>query len=196
MKHIKLSILASILFMALGNDVVAQYSEENPNRDSTSHNKFLPEDFKDKLSFCFQVGVPIFGIPPIDLGAQLGYSLHEKLTAGLQFNFVSTPISGGGNKFYTYYGPSLFARGFFTSNVFLTAEAGIMNMPYFPVINTQNPEIKRTWDKLVLVGFGYKRGVFGDNSYTYASILYQVMPSSDSNSPYFAPLVLKSGIVF
>ena len=81
--------------------------------------------------------------------------------------------------------------------IFITTEAGIMSMPYFPNVNTSNPVLKRDWEKIILVGMGYKRGLLGDDSYTYATLLYQVIPKGfENNSPYLFPLILKTGIVF
>ena len=196
MKHLKFLLTAIVLSLYSGNLLYGQYQEDTPVRDSANQG-FFPPDFKDKLCFGVQAGLPIFGTPPIDIGIQAGYKFHENFTGGIQINFISTPIVNSNNKFYGFYGPSIFARGFFTKMIFITTEAGIMSMPYFPNVNTSNPVLKRDWEKIILVGMGYKRGLLGDDSYTYATLLYQVIPKGfENNSPYLFPLILKTGIVF
>lgn len=199
MKHKIITLAFLGLFLTLTNISFAQYSEDTPDRHkkkSAPSDDENEDDSKNKIIYGLQVGIPMFYIPPIDFSVQVGYKPHAKVELGGQLNLISTPIATG-SRFYGFYGPGAFARLFFTDMIFATTEFSYMNMPSTPVSNIANPVVTRSWNPLGLVGFGYKKGMMSENSYTYGTILYQVMPSLQSDvSPYFYPLIIKTGIVF
>lgn len=196
----RLFICWSLLFclLSIATSAFGQYSEDTPERHKSRSNQKDEgkEDEKLNLIYGLQVGIPMFYIPPIDFSAQVGIKPHNRIELGGQITIIASPLSNN-SKLYGYYGPGMFARLFATEMIFLTGEFSYMNMPIMPVANVANPVVIRNWKPLGLVGFGYKKGIMGNESYTYGSILFQILPNSASEfTPYFSPLVVKTGIVF
>ncbi|MSQ78441.1 MAG: hypothetical protein EXR21_02025 [Flavobacteriaceae bacterium] len=186
--------LTVALLLLTSVPVFAQYTEERQH-DTTTENgwsKLGSGIKKEDLFLGVDYGITINpSSNPVDLGLIGGYRFNDKVSAGVNLNYL---LYGklGFTKYESGFGGGIFARAFLGNVVFFHAQANYMNL-----VQIQNFQRVRESSPIFLVGGGYKRGGFSidNSSYSYVSILFQANYKIET-SPYFIPVILKGGFIF
>ena len=173
-KHAFKEVILSVSLFALS--LISYCQEEGYNFENVRRGFD-----KDRIYFGGNLGSFQFGqITSFDLSPMIGYRLTDKFSTGIGVSyqyFRSNP-----DHFTTdIYGGRIIGNYIINDYLIAQAEGEVLSLEskYF-ILSNQVHDSQRFLNKSVYVGGGYKQN-FGEHSFTYIVLLYNILYSADSH---------------
>lgn len=150
---------------------------------TTSNAQQEKQSLWDKIYIGGNFGLQFGTTTVVNVSPQIGYHVTEKFVPGIGITYIyynfRDPYNNNNRYETSVYGGSVFAKYFFTPNLFGHIEGEQLNLEGY---NTFTQKYSRIWVPSLFVGGGYNQPI-GKRSFLQLLILFEVL--QDYHSPYY-----------